>query len=790
MRCPGCQGSVETIRPNCPLCGADLHISVVPTDPIGTGGPSPSERTTLEMKPGQTPPGRPSPGARPPGGVLPHGRSPGRTPVPEGPENFPPGFLFAGRYTIVERCGEGGMGIVYKALDTTLDQDVALKLIQPALSRIPDFVERFKSEVRLTRQVSHPNICRVHDIGEAGGAFYLSMAWIQGETLRQLLRRAGRLEAQRGVLIASKIAAALEAAHERGIVHRDLKPENVMLDERGEVFVMDFGLARRSEDLAASGTGKAVGTPPYMAPEQARGEGIDARADLFALGLVVREMLTGRAPQIGVFHLPELLLDVPRAVRPVLRRLLAADPERRMGSAREAAEALRGIQKRLPPTGSGAGAWRLRWIGAGFGLALVLAGLWVGVGHQRGRGGTSGPSGKRSSVPAVYTASLAWPFYERGLAYLDGEDDSVRAVDSAIQMFQRGIDADPEFAPAWAGFGEASWVRYYLTGTAGSRDDAERGVGRALALGPALPEALYARAVGELVENDYMTAAFDLEHALAHRPDYARAWARLGTADKELGRYDSALAALRKAIDLDPGRADYWTRLGVFFESFEEYEEAMNAYRKATALRPGDRMAWNNLCAALLRAGRAGEAAETCRRSLAIEPRASAQSNLGTALFFQKDYAGAAAAYRKAAEQEPESSVHWTNLGEALEMLGQKQEARRAYGRAVPIARRRVEAKPLDPEAHRDLGLVCARAGEVACALEEGRRAWEMRPESAGMALTNAIIGSLLGRTDEALDWLDKSVRRGLGRAQIENEPALGPLRADPRYRAILERAS
>jgi len=787
MRCPSCQGSVTAPRSACPHCGAPLHLSALPTEALSEAPP----------------PARPRSPARPP--------LPGGTALAGDIAEFPPGLLFAGRYTIVERCGQGGMGIVYKAIDTTLDQEVALKLIQPVLSRIPDFIERFKSEVRLTREISHPNICRVHDIGEAGGTLYLSMAWIAGETLRQLLRRAGRLEARRAVLIAAKVAGALGAAHDRGIVHRDLKPENIMLDERGEVFVMDFGLASRRA-ATADGGDRPIGTPPYMAPEQVRGGRIDGRADLFALGIVLREMLTGRPPQPGVFHLPDLLFDIPRPARPALRRLLEADPRRRFATAAATGEALRAAHRHLPAIDRGsAGGRRLRWIGAGFGLALVVVAAGVYLARHRSRPERPGASPARAGGPGgagpaagaaaaaaagagggtdFPAASAAAPFYDRGVHYLEDPDISVRNIDSAIQMLQRGLDADPLFAPGWARLGEACWVRHDLTGAAGARDDAVRAVERALALAPALPEALYARAVGSMVEGDFATAAFDLEHALAHRSGFAAALALLGTADQQLGRYDAALAALRRAIDLDPTRAGYWTRLGYFFEHFEEYEEAMAAYRKAIDLAAGDRQAWNNLCAVLLRAGRAAEAAAACERSLQIEVKASTLSNLGTALFFQKDYRGAASAYRRAAGLEPESPVHWTNLGDALEVLGRKDEARSAYGRAVPMARRRVEDRPLDPVAHQDLGLACAKAGEAECALAEGRRAWEMRPESAGMALTNAIIGALLGRPDEALDWLEKSVRRGLGRAQIENEPALAPLRGLPRYRSIVERAS
>ncbi len=150
---------------------------------------------------------------------------------------FPTGETFADRYTIIERIGAGGMGVVYKAIDTMLDSQVALKLIQPALAQFPGFIERFRREVRVTRQITHPNICRFHDIGDSDGVLYVSMEWIEGETLRQLLEQTGMLREGRALEIAEKIALALEAAHDKGIVHRDLKPANIMLDRRGNVFV-------------------------------------------------------------------------------------------------------------------------------------------------------------------------------------------------------------------------------------------------------------------------------------------------------------------------------------------------------------------------------------------------------------------------------------------------------------------------------------------------------------------------------------------------------------------------
>jgi predicted Ser/Thr protein kinase len=207
---------------------------------------------------------------------------------------FAPGALLAGRYRIVALLGKGGMGEVYRADDLTLDQPVALKFLPEAVASSPEAVERFRNEVRIARQVSHANVCRVYDLGEIGGQYFLSMEYVDGEDLGSLLRRIGRLPTDKANEIARKLCAGLAAAHEKGVLHRDLKPSNVMLDSRGQVLLTDFGLA----GLAGQIEGAEVrnGTPAYMAPEQLAGEEVSVRSDIYSLGLVLYEIFTGKLP--------------------------------------------------------------------------------------------------------------------------------------------------------------------------------------------------------------------------------------------------------------------------------------------------------------------------------------------------------------------------------------------------------------------------------------------------------------------------------------------------------------
>lgn len=267
---------------------------------------------------------------------------------------FAPGSLLAGRYRILAPLGRGGMGEVWRADDLTLGTPVAVKVLATSVAASPGALDRLLDEVRHAREVSHPNVCRVHDIGEADGVHFLTMEYVDGENLAALLRRIGRLPSDKAVEIARQLCAGLAAAHDKGLLHRDLKPENVMLDGRGTVRITDFGLAvlagrLRPDDLRS-------GTPAYMAPEQLEGREATVRSDLFSLGLVVHEMVTGRrvfdAKTPEEFDRQRRSFDpltttsglevIDPALERVVRRCLDPEPSRRPLSARAVAAALPG----------------------------------------------------------------------------------------------------------------------------------------------------------------------------------------------------------------------------------------------------------------------------------------------------------------------------------------------------------------------------------------------------------------------------------------------------------------
>ncbi len=244
------------------------------------------------------------------------------------------GTVLSGRYRLEAKLGSGGMSTVYLARDTTLDRQVAVKVMHREMSEQPEQLERFRREARAVAKLSHPNVVAVIDAGEDGGHPYIVFEYVEGENLKQRIKRLGPLDAQEALAYAIEIARGLTVAHGRKMVHRDIKPQNVLIDAEGRAKVTDFGIARQLEQQGVTDTGRVLGTTDYVSPEQAMGHGVDPRSDVYSLGVVLYEMLTGDVPfsadtQVGVAmkHVNEELPDVQRR-RPELSAAAALTIER------------------------------------------------------------------------------------------------------------------------------------------------------------------------------------------------------------------------------------------------------------------------------------------------------------------------------------------------------------------------------------------------------------------------------------------------------------------------------
>jgi serine/threonine-protein kinase len=279
-----------------------------------------------------------SPAPRPPDETASTVAQPGG-PAPAWQGRFAAGTILAGRYRIVALLGRGGMGEVWRADDLKLRQAVALKFLPEALASDPSRLARLVEEVRLARLVSHPSVCRVHDLVEAEGQHFVTMEYVDGEDLRSLLQRVGRLPSERVVELVAQVCAGLAAAHDGGVLHRDLKPANVLIDGRGRARITDFGLAVTT--VAAGRQRGVAGTPAYMAPEQRDGRPLTPRTDVYALGHLLREMLTG-VPTSGAASRPTAAPPIPPGLERLIERCLSEDPALRPPSALSVAAALPG----------------------------------------------------------------------------------------------------------------------------------------------------------------------------------------------------------------------------------------------------------------------------------------------------------------------------------------------------------------------------------------------------------------------------------------------------------------
>lgn len=290
---------------------------------------------------------------------------PARTETIEAPrEELTTGSTFAGRYQIIEEIGKGGMGRVYKTQDIELKEKVALKLIKPEISADKKTVERFQNELKFARKIVHRNVGRMYDLGKEEGSYYITMEYVEGQDLRGMIRQSKQLTIGTAISIAKQMSEGLAEAHRLGVIHRDLKPSNIMIDMDGNSRIMDFGIARSIEGKGITGAGVMIGTPEYMPPEQAEAKEVDQRSDIYSLGIILYEMVTGRVPfegdtalSIAMKHKGEEPKDpkeynaqIPEDLSRVIIRCMEKDKGNRYQSAGEVHSELENIEKGIPAT--------------------------------------------------------------------------------------------------------------------------------------------------------------------------------------------------------------------------------------------------------------------------------------------------------------------------------------------------------------------------------------------------------------------------------------------------------
>lgn len=316
------------------------------------------------------------------------------------PVQLSPGTTIGSRYEIVHLLGQGGMGAVYQANDRELERQVAIKIVRSDMAANPEILRRFKQELILARQITHKNVIRIFDLGQADGFKFITMEYIEGENLQSILRRKKKMEPAEAANIMAQVCRALEAAHAEGVIHRDLKPQNIMVDKSGRAYVMDFGIARSMLSAGMTQTGALIGTPDYMSPEQAKGMSLDARSDLFSAGIIFYELLSGQTPfdadtTMGKLWkrtneparpLDQLDKTIPAALSNIVRKCLEIDPQKRYANAAELLQHIEGWQgpgaaTRISSTTTASTALPayVKWGALGLGAVVIAGGVWLRV---------------------------------------------------------------------------------------------------------------------------------------------------------------------------------------------------------------------------------------------------------------------------------------------------------------------------------------------------------------------------------------------------------------------------
>jgi serine/threonine protein kinase/Flp pilus assembly protein TadD len=713
------------------------------------------------------------------------------TPISDGAlrlvQLFPPGTLLGGRYEIVRVLGEGGMGAVYQAHDHELDRTIALKVIRPELAGNPAILQRFKQELILARHVTHKNVVRIYDLGEADGIRFITMEYVEGDDLRTLLKRHGKFQPQEAVSIIEQVCRALDAAHVEGVIHRDLKPQNIMRDQQGRIVVMDFGLARSLETPGMTQTGALVGTLEYMSPEQALGAELDQRSDLFTVGLIFFELLTGQVPYKADTAFASLMkrtqeraisatqadASVPKTLSAIVSRCLERDPKTRYQSAKEILQQLEAWQsnpsvrpsalaRMAPPPSrtvqiSLTMPQRRGWFVAVGAVALLLALLAIPA--TRHLVFPSKPATRATSKPGIpdlskgkYVAVLPFRVLgdEKALRYVaDGLQEAISAKLFQLQeVHVASTSAVDKVASSGASLTKIArdlGVNLILQGTVQGNTDRFR-------------------------------ITLDLEDVAAGN----RVWGKefSGVPQDLLTMEDQAYGSLASALELNPTN-DELARVGTHptenVTAYDLYLQGRNAlhgnrgpqeikaaikfFENALHNDENFALAYTGLADAsllmykdsrdILWAQKALVAAQQAER---LNPNlAEVHLSLGSVYSATGKTAESIEQLKRALKLAPNSDEAYRRLGDAYKSVGNKQEALAAYQHAVT-------ANPYYWYNHNALGGAFFKFGESDEALKEYQRVTELAPENPAGYLNIGAVYFSQGKYAECIPHFQKAL--------------------------------
>jgi len=718
-----------------------------------------------------------------------------------------PGSSIGSRYEIVRLLGQGGMGAVYQAHDRELERQVAIKVIRSDMAANPEILRRFKQELILARQVTHKNVIRIFDLGQAEGIKFITMEYIEGENLQSVLRRKKKLEPREAANILAQVCRALEAAHAEGVLHRDLKPQNIMLDKSGRAYVMDFGIARSMLAAGMTQTGALIGTPDYMSPEQAKGLTLDARSDLFSLGIIFYEMLSGRVPfdadtTMGKLWkrtnepaqpLGELDKTIPQELSDIVRKCLEIDPQKRFASA---AELLQQIEMWLGPQegtrvhipqATALPAYA-KWAAGGLAVLLIAGGVWLRISI---RARPAAPHAPMSLLIADFDNKTGDPVFDGTLEPMLGI-----ALEGApfISSFSRGqakkdaAQLQPGATHLDTALAELVAVREGVSAVV-SGSIAQEGSGFKVSvttLDPATGKAILKEEKVASNKQDVLAAAGKLAESIrkglgdttpeseeqaaaetfsAGSLEAAHAYA-MGQDFQQEAKWEDALKSYAKAEELDPNLGRAYAGTAVIYANHGKREEARKYYDLAMSHidRMTDREKYRTRGGYYLFMRDQPKAMEEFSALVRQYPADTAgYANLALAYFYSRNMSKALEVQKKALEIVPRSILQRINFAMYALYDGD-------FDTALKEAHAILQENPNFDQAFRTSALAELGLGHIPEAQQNYKKLESVSPYGASIAATGlADVDEFEGKLTDAASILEKALASDLATKDTES---------------------